>query len=458
MKKKYLIAIIGITLFFCNSCKKYLDAKPDKTFSTPSSLQDLQAILDNYGFLNRGPGAGYTSADEFYLTFTIWDALTTPDKDAYIWGANNLLFDNDWNNMYKAVFYANTVLDNLKNINTEGQQNTADIIRGSALFYRAWAFYQIAQIFADPYNANTANVALGIPLRLNSNFSEPSTRATVQQTYDRIIQDLQEALPLLSNTTLYPTRPGKPAAFALLARTYLVMNNYAKAKENANSCLLLYNALLDYNDVNWVNTTNTPFYKRFNPEIIFHAYVYPPTAMNFSRAKIDSALYLSYTTNDKRRTVFFRNNADNTKAFKGSYEPSTVNYFNGIAADEVYLIRAECNARSGDAVFAMKDLNDLLRTRWLKVGGISTYVDQTAMDATDALNKILVERKKELLYRGTRWSDLRRLNQDSQFAITIKHGLYGSSTIYALPPNDLRYTLLIPQTVINLSGIQQNKR
>ena len=116
----------------------------------------------------------------------------------------------------------------------------------------------------------------------------------------------------------------------------------------------------------------------------------------------------------------------------------------------------------------MKDLNDLLRTRWkvvLDANGnqtaTSTYVDYTAANADDALSKILTERRKELVMRAQRWTDLRRLNKDPKYKKdlirkTIVNG--AEQTIGTLPANDSRYVLLIPDPVINNSGIAQNSR
>jgi hypothetical protein len=118
----------------------------------------------------------------------------------------------------------------------------------------------------------------------------------------------------------------------------------------------------------------------------------------------------------------------------------------------LYLIRAECYARAGNISSAMSDLNTLLKTRWVS----GTYTDMTATTADEALGKVLIERRKELLMRGQRWTDLRRLNKDSRFAVTLQRVING--TTYTLPPNDLRYTLLIPYNVIQISGIQQNPR
>jgi len=100
----------------------------------------------------------------------------------------------------------------------------------------------------------------------------------------------------------------------------------------------------------------------------------------------------------------------------------------------------------------MSDLNTLLRKRW-KTG---TYTDMTATDANDALAKVLTERRKELLFRSLRWTDLRRLNKESRFAVTLKRTLNGQD--YTLAPNDLRDGLLIPQEVLNREPMPQNPR
>jgi hypothetical protein len=99
----------------------------------------------------------------------------------------------------------------------------------------------------------------------------------------------------------------------------------------------------------------------------------------------------------------------------------------------------------------MTDLNTLLRKRW-KSG---TFADRTASSDADALNLILIERRKELVFRGLRWSDLRRLNLDGA-NITLTRKISGIN--YTLSPNDSRWVFLIPAQEINQSGIPQNPR
>ena len=100
----------------------------------------------------------------------------------------------------------------------------------------------------------------------------------------------------------------------------------------------------------------------------------------------------------------------------------------------------------------MADLNALLVSRW-RTG---TYVNKTAATAPDALAIVLTERRKGMVMRGTRWSDLRRLNQDVRFAKALSRTVNGR--VYTLPPNDPRYTILIPQEAITNSSLPQNRR
>lgn len=43
---------IAAMLLLMTSCKKYLDLKSDKENVIPETLQDAQAMLDNYGSMN----------------------------------------------------------------------------------------------------------------------------------------------------------------------------------------------------------------------------------------------------------------------------------------------------------------------------------------------------------------------------------------------------------------------
>ncbi|MCS3795955.1 RagB/SusD family nutrient uptake outer membrane protein [Niastella sp. OAS944] len=452
---KVLLCSLAIIILSA-SCKKYLDEKPDQRLSTPDTLDDLQALMDNPSFYKWGLRVIQNVTDEYYLPYTIWQSRIDIDKQSYIWDPA-VDDEKDWTQQYSLILTANTVLDNVDRINEKSASPKAAEIKGFALFLRSFSFFQLAQLFAPQYDAATADTDLGIVLRLEADFNIPSVRSTVQQTYDQIIKDLQLAVDLLPESVVAKTRPNKAAGYALLAKVYLQKGDYANAKQAANESLKLYNQLIDYSSTTDVNpTASEPFLKKgiLNSEILY--YVNDESSLNAvnTSAKIDSFLYSSYDVNDIRKTAFFRQiTGENTYRFKGSYNgSSSVGAFVGLGTAEVYLIRAESSARLGDISSAMQDLNALLSKRY-KPGTVPVFNPGTS---EQALTIILTERKKEMIYRGVRWADIRRLNKNSSTAVTLTRNLNG--TIYKLPPNDLRYTLLIPLTIIQQTNLEQNAR
>ncbi len=455
MKPKYLIIFALILLV--TACKKnWLDERSSKSLVVPTTLQDFQLLLDNALIMNTGyPTLGEIATDNYYVSTTVWQALPLIDRNAYIWAPDVFQGNSpsDWSNPYRTVYYANTVLEGVEKIIPDASnQLLFNSVKGSALFFRAFSFYNIAEVFAKPYNSQTANTDLGIILRLSTDINVPSNRLTIQETYDQIISDLLEAKTLLPVNPMspgYKTRPSKPAAFALLARVYLAMSNYDKALQYADSTLQLYNTLMNYAfEPNYINTGLANTIKIFNPEVIFHASMASYLITGPSRATVDSTLYQSYQTNDARRTVFFKPSGGRI-TYVGSYVGNAL-LFIGLAVDEMYLIRAECYVRKGSTTNAMTDLNTLLSKRWA-----TGFVPLTATDANDALIKILKERRKELVFR-LRWIDLRRLNKENSFAVSLTRNV--NSQIYTLPPNDNRYVYPIPNSEILYSKVPQNPR
>jgi hypothetical protein len=286
----------------------------------------------------------------------------------------------------------------------------------------------------------------------------------------------------------------------MLARTYLSMEDYPQALSNADLALQINHELVDYNTID--KNSFVLFSPRFScKEVIFHSVtsqtpILDPLSATNNTAKIDPSLVASYASSDLRSVLFLKPNTtnvrvpdtpgstdstsvtvdDGTYRFTGNYEPNTRStFFNGLAVDELYLIRAECYARASNVTAALNDINTLVSSRW---DNTSVYQPITAANADDALSKVLTERRKELLMRSLRWTDLRRLNHDVRFkkdlvrkVVRIQPQVTGSIstgytvafeypaiTTYSLPANDLRYTLLIPNEVIINSSLTQNPR
>ncbi|MBD1366578.1 RagB/SusD family nutrient uptake outer membrane protein [Mucilaginibacter sp. ZT4R22] len=451
MKIRYII-LLSAVIFSVASCKKsFLDEKSDKSLLVPTTLSDFQSMMDNIITMNSTPGLNVISADEFYTTDNGWKSWVTPmERNSYLWLSN--IYEGsttpDWDVPYQQVFYANIVLDGLEAIKPDANtQNNYNQIKGSALFYRAFAFYNLAQLFAAPYDQRNATQQPGIPIRLNSDVNIKSVRGTVQQTYDQVISDLSTAETLLNAQVTYKSRPGKAAVDALLARVYLTMGNYTQAAVNATTAIKSNNKLIDYNTL--TPGASRPFpniLPNGNDEVLYYAtinaYSYSYEALTY----IDTDLYNLYETNDLRKTVFFRLNGTGYN-FRGSY----AYFFSGLATDELYLTRAECYARLNNLSGALADLNTLLSNRY-----VTGTLPFTTTNINAALTKILLERRKELISRGTRWTDLRRLNKEPRFATTLSRNLDGNT--YTLLPNGTRYLFPIPDDEISGSGIVQNPR
>lgn len=466
---KIIIIILGFFLLFQVGCKQdFLDQRPDLSKVMPSTVADCQALLDDYNRMNAGyPDHGEAASDNYYLTDAVYEALTdfsnTPEnKNNYSWHPQGEHV-TQWLSTYQVIYNANLVLSTLEKISPE--ETNYKVVMGSALFFRAFAYYQLAQLFCKPYTAATANTDLGIPLRLTPDVSKLSVRGTVQQVYNRIIADLTEAISLLPIEVKIKSRPSKAACYGALARTYLSMEDYINAGKMADECLKLKNTLIDYNVTSTTPTANTvradatgPSFVRFNAEVIFQAVTISGT-LSQSVTQIHPVLYHSYASNDRRKNVFFGEGMEwgepnGLIGFRGNYD-GTVDpaLFIGLATNEIYLIRAESYARTGNKTLAMQDLNTLMVHRMEP-----PYVNREAIDANDALMQILAERRKELIFRTLRWTDLRRLNKDPRFAVTLRRD---QNTIGETPlqPNDLRYVFLIPtREVINLTGMAQNPR
>jgi hypothetical protein len=444
-------AIIMVTQL---SCKKYLDKKPAQNLTVPSTLADLQAVLDNQTVNLQSSEYLEIVSDNYYMTTLSWQALHQDYRKTYTWDKDaKITFHNEgWLTPYSAIYYANFVLDLLPKMKYEESEKAVfNSIKGMALFCRAFLFYELAQLYCKPYSTEAANEP-GIVLRMTSEVDAPVFRSTVQQTYDQIINDIKAAIDLLPLASLNAMRPSKAAAYGLLSRVYLSMRDYVNAESAANSALSVNSTLLDYNSLTPVNNPALPSNPLSNTEIMYISVTIPQVFNASHIAIVDSALYKSYDGNDLRKSVYY-GLTGTIPYWKGSYYANGNDYsiFDGIATDELYLIRAECRARNANITGAMDDLNTLLKKRW-KTG---TFTNVTATNIGDAVNKILVERRKELAFRGLRWSDLRRLNLEGN-DITLKRIV--NNTEYTLPANDLRWVLLIPEVEINRSGIQQNPR
>lgn len=414
----------------CAACSKsdFLDKKPRKSLLVPTTIEHLQALLDMDGIMNGLDGQGLTphmgesASDNVYVLDDDFNAGMRPQmQNYYVWseypyeGVQVL----DWEYPYRAILAANVVISKLGELETSPSDYAlVDGLYAQAYFHQAHLYYQLAQVFVKAYDRSKAGQLPGLPLRVEDDINERLSVSSMEETYKFILDRLKLSVPHLATNNNHKHRPSKQAAYALLARVYLFMGEYGHAKEYADSCLSIQNELYDYN---LATVGPSPFatvggiMHPVAKEIIFNCNMLSDPTQGFSTSYmfglIDTGLYASYEANDLRKVVCYEKRPIGHR-FVGSYAEQPAIHFSGLAVDEIYLIRAECRIRLGQIDEGLEDLNHL-RSYRLKS---EEYVLLTSMPKEQAIESVMDERRKELVFRGLRWPDLKRMSLMGQEA------------------------------------------
>ncbi len=449
IKIRHLLPLV----FLLASCGQYLALKPAANVAIPASLDDVELLLNNSQFLNFSSASlGNGNTDDFYLADETYLATDERERAAYRWGWQTYNFPNEWNTTYQAINITNLSLETLEKVGRgNGEVARWDHLKGTALVYRAFHLLNALWTYAQAYDPGTSTSDPGIVLRTSTDINVVSTRSPVADCYQKIIADLTEAVPLIRNTSSLPTLPTKATAYALLARTYLSMRIYEDALHYSGLSLELKGELMDFASDIIIQPGQVPPFDRFNKEVIFTAL---PTATFWAESSyyvsVDIGLVNLYGQHDLRKHAFFWERPDGTTGFRGMYHNASDQFFTGIATDEMYLIRAECLARTGEVERGIAELNTLLKKRW---DNRVPFEGVEASDAATAVDLILMERRKELIGRNLRHIDIKRLNREGR-GIGLRRKI--ENGFAELPANDPRWALPLPSDIIAQTGMPQN--
>lgn len=465
MKNVTTILAICVVVML-TGCNDYLDIKP-KGEKIPTTVSDYETLL-NYESVQKVSDTypAYLTDDVFLPD--VAEGTATPGLNSVDQSIRNLyLFkkevfgdaqdDGFWFASYNRIYYYNTVIDNVMDADGSDEQQKLSI-RAEALISRALEYLYLVNGYAKHYDVRTAESDPGVPLILDEDISKKNlVRASVKDVYAQILSDLQTALPNLPvQAKGNAFRASKAAGYGVLAKMYLYMGNYAEALKAANEVLEINNSLLDLKKYavvkpqSSIGRTNVP-QDIDNPENIyikFAPYVYGLSSKVFGSDELISL----FSEDDMRLQVYFTKNFRNIPTDKYVWAP----YLRAnlaVSSPEIYLIAAECEAREGSVERAMSLINKLRDNR------IKNNTPLVAIDRSDALQKVLEERRRELAISGmVRYIDLKRLNKESQFAKTVSH-VTGEDT-FSLEPNSPLYVLPIPAKVMrfNKNSMQQNER
>ena len=434
-KFKYTGWLLLVLLF--TACRKYVDITPQGKI-VPTTVADFRLLLNNSDVFNLAGGTTDLMTDDIAFSDPAMFTGVRPLSvlNIYSWATDNYQpqeEDEEWNLYYKQIYYANVVITGINGVK-DGTGNEKQSLIGEAKVHRAFAYLMLITQYAAQYDAATASKDPGIPLLLEPGYTQSLERATVQAVYDQVLADLHSAAAVLPDLPASKIHPSKAAALAILSRAYLSVRNYPQAGLYADSTLQLQSTLYD---LRAFANSSSPFDFMSMPE----SYQHPEVILMKAAYNQDGPLLLSQELldllgpDDLRRKVF--GIGDQLLYNYNGYFFSYISPFEarhvGPRVGEMYVTKAECQARAGKVSEAMATLNELRRQRFAD----DKYVPLTATDASDALVKALAERRRELMGRGYRLADLKRLNKEPAFAKVVTHPW--SSGDITLAPNSNRY-------------------
>lgn len=407
MKYIKIYTILFFASFIVFSCTDKLDIEPRQSISEGVALstpENVQAVLIGAYSSSRGSYNGALNIASDLLgssnqlnwngTFDTWremfnKAMTSTNGEVF----------NIYRDAYNVMGDVNLVLDNL-NIVTDA--NDKNRIEGEAKFLRGLMLFDLVRLYGKPYVAGTPNSQLGVSIVLTPpSKSIKKARNTVAECYAQLLSDLNDAYNLLPATN--GVYADKYTAQAVLAKVYLQMQDYPKARDAANNVIASsgHSLMPNFAQV-WDTDSN-------NNEYLFSWVVTNQESSNASVTHYATEALggrggdISVTSNylnkfdsnaDQRRNFFY---ASGGEILVSKYRRQFANA-QPMRLAEMYLIRAEANFRESTSVGATP-LADLTTVR-------SRSSAPNLAAAT--LPLILNERELELGFEGIFLHDAKR--------------------------------------------------
>ena len=517
MKKIYVIlfAVLTLGVTSCDMDMKPYDAIPD-TEALQSYNDFINMRTGLYSPLRGLNSGGYWVAPELMTdNFNAVVGFSNTYGNLHRWqhNAETGEFESIWGGFQGLISRCNYIIDfaaklDLNDPTVVGEENDQEVIAsrkiemnqivGEAYFLRAFSLFQLAQYFCADYEASTASqantgVAFSTVYAPTSDNSKYPARATLAETYEQIKKDIEAAKPLIpaEPTSLNKTNPlayvSQDVITAFEARVALAMDDYATAAAkatqliNSNSYALCADAdeLVDmwHNDnapeAIWqlpVPSANElpgqngvrflPYTEGSAPDYIPSGDLISIFTMNDLRIKAYFKVQTITTTNGTSGDVLELNkypddsgihqNVVKTEGGRFVSEPKV------FRIAEMYLIAAEAYAQAGNISEAAKYLNELQANRF------ADFTPQTYGNATELMNELKNERRREMLCEGMRLFDLKRWHMGVVRNTTQQDDLclFPGSTVttkLVKAANDPKMILPIPKAEIDANPqIKQN--
>jgi hypothetical protein len=459
MKTKIFTGLL-LSMLLMAGCKKYTDI-------TPRGSAIIESTKDYFDMVSM-PNRAYLITNFQYLVDDMWMKESnvigiTPNINTVHFTFNENIdrvslvnTSNFYNQTYLYINRWNTIISLVDE--SKGDNDMKQLAKAEAKVLRAFDHFLLVNVYAKAYNAATAATDGGICLMDKYDLESQPVKSTVQQAYDFIQKDIDDALPFLQAKPADQYHPSLAFAWALKAKVHLFKKEIAEAKAACDKSLSYNSEIFDLVKYTTVSggPNVTPLTASNNPEILSYMYMQGYNEMNFGYLwPISPELRNLFGTNDARFNMFFSTtnaswldigsnaayyNVPYTKFFYGTV---------GLKTTEVHLMKAECLARDNDYAGAMAIVNQLRQKRILS-GTINLPVPATRKETMEL---VINERRKELLLGFNRFFDLKRLNTEAEYAKTVVrvYPLVNKTVpqvTYTLLPNSRLYVIPFPLSIL----------
>lgn len=411
-----------------------------------------------------------------------WDIRSTDAQIESVYG-----------NLYYVIGQCNFYLDRidaLKESFTDDESlQYIDYYTGEVYCARAMAYSELLKLFCKAYDPATAKDELGVVLRTKYFEEQPAVRASLEDSYRQVLDDLEMAEELLDpeNDAFGSYYFTNAAARAIHARVALYMQDWETAIEYSTS--LIEDSTFSLADAAQTYTTGYTYLDYLwaydaSYEIIWRV-GYTTTSYGGALGSVflgynaGSGVYYPdyvpaqwvlnlYGSTDGRYTAYFDSSL--TVGYSHALVWPLLTKYEGnpnftalrlyhynmpkpLRLSEQYLIRAEayCNLSSPNYSAAAKDLATMRSRRYTTGSG---NISVGASNWQDVINE---ERTRELYMEGFRLQDLKRWNKGFERTPQTQSLAEGSSL--KVKADDPRFVWPIPQHEIEApgSGVQPNE-
>lgn len=454
--KTRIFAVFSAVILL-TSCSDYLDILP-KGKKIPTKLADFEAFIrDEYSNQRVDVANALNLLNDRFQTNGNLNYYPLV-KANYMWNesADRVYLNNSdestYYTTYQSISSCNLIIEHAATA-TEATDSERNLLIAYAKVLRAMNYFTVVNFYAATYQESTAASKGGVPIITSADINAAYKQGSVKDVYDFILTNVNEALPFLQSTSPTPLHPTIGAAYAFLARVYLQMSNYSEAQKYTDMALNENDKLYDWVDYytqNKVKIENPAIYTPVaSPTNYYYVenYNYRHGATSYSTVENSISLerLARFEEGDARAAIRWKKRVVGNEIYCVG---TTQGYFNygGMTTVEVYLIKAECLARTGNVNGAMDILNKVRKTRILA----DKYVALSASTEDKAIEYIRRTKDNEMILTIVPFIDARRYNLDSKYARTLSKEVDGKTL--TLSPTSHLWTMPFPNGAVKNPG------